>query len=102
MVDGGWWMVEAESNGMDSVSSLKTEEKRKGMRSTYAQGDQKGKREIGLQNDGRLLPKAKSAVILFFCLLQCDVLQAEEWIMMQDRAQAQNMPAWKTGMDEWG
>lgn len=93
-------MVEAESDGMNSVSSLKIEERRKGMRWTDAQGDEKEKERLCLQNDGQLLPKAKSAVILLFCLLQCDVLQAEEWIMMWDRAQAQNMPAWKT-LAEW-
>lgn len=32
---------------------------------------------------------------LSYCFLQCDVLQGGEWIMTQERVQAQNMPAWK-------
>ena len=69
-------MFEAERKRMDAVSALETEERGgKVWDVVMLKEIKKGRKGY---SDGRLLPKAKSAVPLAFCLLQCDVLRGGE------------------------
>lgn len=102
MKESGWW--ELKERGWMQCPPWKTEERGKGMTWSDARGDpkreneRKGYRVMAgcCQKQSLQSPPPPS-----YCLLQCDVLQGGEWIMTQDRAQAHNMPAWKTLAKSW-